>query len=312
MIEIGSWENERFCPRTKSIRIGKKISKEILLILTINPLKSLSCTFMQRPFILITNDDGIDAIGIRHLWECVHSFADVAIVAPSTEKSGSSLAINWKIPLHVRKVPWEFSDCAWSITGTPADCVKIATTMLFEKRPDLILSGINRGTNSGRTIFYSGTIGAAIEGTLKGIPSIALSYFEQKFPSKNVADPWVSAVARHFLQHPLPQGCLLNVNFPPNFEAQGAKGMRMARQGRRYCLEDPASRQHPDGSTYYWLGGRWSEDVEEPDSDVALLQKGYAAIVPIQIDDLTDYDLFRAQEKQIAELIDQAEKPSGR
>ena len=121
----------------------------------------------KKPFLLITNDDGIRAPGIKHLWESVKDHADVAIVAPLVEKSGCGMSITWTKPLHIQEISWESNIPAWSISGTPADCVKMAIAILLDRRPDFIISGINRGSNAGRTVFYSGTVGGVIEGALK-------------------------------------------------------------------------------------------------------------------------------------------------
>src|SRR6185369_1933354 len=114
---------------------------------------------MKKPFLLLTNDDGINAPGIRHLWEAVHEFADVAIVAPGSEKSGCGLGITYTKPLHIQPIAWEKNTPAWFLNGTPADCVKMALGVLLDKKPDMIISGVNKGSNAGRTVLYSGTVG---------------------------------------------------------------------------------------------------------------------------------------------------------
>src|SRR5262249_46512385 len=152
---------------------------------------------MKKPFLLITNDDGIHAPGIRHLWESVHAFADVAIVAPHTEKSGSGLSITWAKPLMIREVAWEKNTPAWTVNGTPADCVKMATSVLLKKRPDMVISGINRGSNAGRTVLYSGTIGGVIEGVLKQIPGIAFSFCDMDPPPLSVTKPYIFPLIQH-------------------------------------------------------------------------------------------------------------------
>ena len=130
---------------------------------------------MKQPFILITNDDGIYAPGIQYLWKSLHGKYRLAIAAPLTEKSGMSMAITMTRPLQIKEIPWKDSSLAWGINGTTADCVKLALSVILEQKPDLIVSGINCGSNSGRNILYSGTIGGVIEGALRGIPGIAFS-----------------------------------------------------------------------------------------------------------------------------------------
>jgi len=254
---------------------------------------------MTRPFLLITNDDGIHASGIKHLWESVHEQADVAIVAPLTEKSGCGLSITWGKPLKIQQVHWEKGTPAWSLNGTPADCVKMAMAVLLDRPPDLIVSGINRGSNAGRTVLYSGTIGGVIEGALKGIPGIAFSFTDFEDPPLSSTKPYIYPLIQHFLSHPLPMGTLLNVNFPTNFPNE-AKGLRFARQGKGHWVEQPDRRIHPEGLPYYWLGGRWRSFEEDADSDVALMEQGYITAVPIHVAQLTDEAFFSKHKDAIA------------
>lgn len=246
---------------------------------------------MKRPFLLITNDDGIHASGIKHLWQAVHKFADVAIIAPHHEKSGSGLSITWMKPLHIRPYPWEGETPAWSLNGTPADCIKMALAVLLEKKPDMIISGINRGSNSGRTVLYSGTIGGVIEGVLKGIPGIAFSFSDFEDPPVAVTEKYIFPIIQHFLKNPLPHGTLLNVNFPVNTKER-VRGVRIAKQGKSYWKEAPDRRLHPEGAPYYWLGGAWGSVDEDPESDVALLEQGYIAVAPIHVGELTCKNTF--------------------
>jgi len=260
---------------------------------------------MTRPLILITNDDGIHALGIKHLWQAVRDFADIAIVAPDTEKSGSSLATTWTKPLDINEHAWEDATPAWVVRdGTPADCVKMALSMLLSQKPHLIVSGVNCGSNAGRTVLYSGTVGGVIEGVMQNIPGIAFSFYDFKFPALGTATAYISAIIRHFLQFPIPTGSFLNVNFPSCFDEKGIKGIRMARQGRGYWKESPDRRlHHGRDNYYYWLGGKWSKHEEEPDSDIALLQQGYLTIAPIFVGDLTNQQLFLQHRDSIQKII---------
>lgn len=239
-----------------------------------------------RPFLLITNDDGIEAPGIRHLWEAARKIGDVAVVAPRGEKSGSGLSITWTKPLLIEEHPWEDTP-AWSVSGTPADCVKMALSMLLKRRPHLILSGVNRGSNSGKTILYSGTVGGVIEGALRGIPGVAFSYSDFTPPPAAAAIPHLTALIQYAVERPPLAGTLFNITLPAELK-RGVKGIRFASQGRGYWTEAPERRLHPEGTPYYWLGGKWTAAEEEEDSDVALADQGYIAIVPIRIDNLTD------------------------
>lgn len=249
----------------------------------------------MRPFLLITNDDGIHAPGIKHLWQAVHEFADVVIVAPHAEKSGCGLSITWTKPLHIRPVLWEKNASAWSLNGTPADCVKMALAVILERKPDMIISGINRGSNSGRTVLYSGTIGGVIEGSLKGIPGIAFSFSDFEEPPLSSTKKYIYPIIKYFIENPFPTGTLLNVNFPYNAKDR-ISGIRVARQGKSYWQEAPDRRIHPEGAPYYWLGGAWGSVDEEPHTDVALLDQGYIAIAPIHVAELTcqkSYEKFK-------------------
>ena len=258
----------------------------------------------MRPFFLIINDDGITAPGIKHLWQAVHEYGDTAIVAPHAEKSGCGLSITWTKPLHVRPFPWEGGTPAWSLNGTPADCVKMACSAILEKRPQMILSGINRGSNAGRNVLYSGTIGGIIEGIFKNIPGIAFSFCDYEVPPVSVTKKYIVPLIKHFLEHPLPQGTLLNVTFPYNCK-EGVKGFRMAKQGRGYWVEAPDRRIHPEGIPYYWLGGEWKEVEEDPESDVCLLGQGYITGVPIHVGQLTDSDALKQQKKSVEKLFEE-------
>lgn len=239
----------------------------------------------KKPHILITNDDGIDAPGIKHLWAALVDHFKVSIVAPSSEKSGTGLGITMRDPLHMQEVNWGDKTRAWKVSGTPADCVRIGMSLLLDSRPDLIVSGINRGSNSGRNVLYSGTVGGAIEGVLRNVPSIAFSCEEYYKPDFPLAQKYVMPIVNYVLDHSLPPGTLLNVNFPTSSEI---RGVRLASQGRGFWIENPEQRMHPEGTPYCWLGGKWHHQDEEDHSDVALLKQGFVAAVPIHVHELTD------------------------
>lgn len=243
----------------------------------------------KKPRILITNDDGIHAPGLKSLWESLVDFAEVFIVAPASEKSGVGLGVTLHTPIQIIPVPWDRETPAWKVTGTPADCVRMAVSVILDKAPDIIVSGINKGANSGRNVLYSGTIGGVIEGILRNVPGIAFSCSDFVNPNYALTKEWIAPLVTHVLEHPMPQGTFLNVNFPETPEILGVK---LARQGRGYWIEDPAHRQHPEGHSYYWLGGKWNEKEEDADSDVQLMRDGYAAAVPIHIHELTDLKIF--------------------
>lgn len=240
---------------------------------------------MTRPYILITNDDGVYAPGIKHLYNAVKDFADVIVVAPATEQSAAGLSITIRHPLTLQRVSWNSLDAeVWSVSGTPSDCIKMALSVVSQKPPSLIVSGINRGSNAGRNILYSGTVAAVIEGTLQNIPGIAFSSIKFDNPTYGPTETHISYIVKYALQHKLPTGTFLNVNFPDGH----IKGVRMARQGKEYFAEDPECRSHPSGHDYYWLGFKVAKFEEEEDSDIALLEQGYATAVPLHIQEITD------------------------
>lgn len=247
----------------------------------------------KRAKILITNDDGINAEGIWHLWHSLVDVADVTIIAPSSEKSGVGLGLTLHKPITINPVKWEKGTPAWKISGTPADCVRFGTRIVLEEKPDLIVSGINRGSNSGRNVLYSGTIGGVIEGALRKIPGIAFSSTEFETPRFETIESYIFTMVKHILEHPLSPGTILNVNFPTKFGS--FKGVKLARQGKGLWIEDPDRRIHPDGQPYFWHGGTWLHHEEHAESDVALLEQGYVTAVPIHIDELTDHAFLESR-----------------
>ncbi len=262
----------------------------------------LSMTQVKRPSILITNDDGIHAPGIKHLWQAISSFADVTVVAPATEQSAVSLSITIRNPLHIEKVTWPANVDVWSVSGTPADCVKLGLNVVLESPPDLILSGINRGTNAGRNVLYSGTVGGVIEGIMHNIPGIAFSCYDFHDPAYATAEKYIPLIVRHILQHPLPNGTFLNVNFPPK-HLNEIKGIKLTRQGKEYWVENPDKREHPNqGNSYYWLGAKLAKFEEEADSDIPLLQQGYLTAVPVHVGELTDHHHLTAHRDHFEQL----------
>lgn len=253
--------------------------------------------------LLLVNDDGIHAEGLRYLYKGLKDHAQISIVAPITERSGAGLSMTLTKPLKTDSVRWEDGVPAWSVTGTPADCVKLALNALLTYKPDLIVSGINRGSNAGRSVLYSGTIGGVIEGMYRNsIPGIAFSSADFANPNFDQFYQYIYPLVCYRLEHPMPEGTLLNVNFP-SLEAGKVKGCKMARQGKGFWTDNPDKRLHPDGIPYYWLGGKWRHLEEHPDSDVALLSQGYITAVPIHVDELTDHGHFSKHKKHFDGLF---------
>lgn len=253
---------------------------------------------MQRkPKILISNDDGIHAPGIRHLWHALKDEADLVIAAPATEQSAVSMSITLREPLRVRKVEGFENTPAWSVSGTPADCIKMALSVLMDSPPDLVVSGINAGTNAGRNILYSGTIACTIEAVQHDIPGVAFSCLDYKQPDFLTAKKYVSSIIQYVMSHPLPYGTLLNVNFPSKVH-QEPKGIKLTRQGKGCLMENPDKRSHPvEGHEYYWLGCRLTEHDENAESDMYWLERGYVTAVPLQVGDLTDWQHFNSRKQ---------------
>ena len=245
-----------------------------------------------KPNILITNDDGINALGIRHLWKALSTIANVTIVAPLTEKSGSGLSMTLTKPLLIQKVKWDQTLKAYRVNnGTPADCVKLALNKVLTQKPDLIVAGINHGSNSGRSVFYSGTVGAIIEGAFRNIPGIAFSCLKGELSAFQLAEKYIPHIVKYVLENPLSKGSFLNVNFP---STDNIKGIKMARQGLGYWLDHPVERTHPEGHNYYWLGCKFNPgEKENLESDVHLLEEGYITAVPINLNEATDMQHFQ-------------------
>ena len=248
----------------------------------------------MKPKILLTNDDGIHAPGLRALYDALAPLADLWIVAPEVEQSGVGLSITLRRPLMINAVKWEGDAVAMKVNGTPADCVRLALNLVLKEKPDLIVSGINKGSNAGRNLLYSGTVGGIIEGALRGLPGIAFScedYFE---PNYEETRPFVRSIVEQVLSAPLPRGNFLNVNFPAK---NGIQGVKLASQGRSYVKENLQEGRHPEGSAYYWTGYDIKEFDEREGSDIYWLKKGYAAAVPIHIDEITDHTFLKEKKE---------------
>lgn len=262
----------------------------------------------SRPKILITNDDGIHALGIRHMWYALKDIADVTIVAPSEQHSSVSMSITVFDPLRIEKVTWPSSEAqAWAVNGTPCDCVKIALSVILPDSPDLVLSGINRGSNAGRRILYSGTVAAVIEGVMHDIPGIAISIEDHEHPPFDSIEAYIPKFVDYVLNHPLPSGTFLNVNFPSKSE-KPIRGIRLATVGKEFIIESPVKMERPssaEGSfySYYWLGTKIVKYDEDDDSDIAWLQKGYATAVPININEWSDHMYFKKERKNFEKHI---------
>ncbi|MES2098136.1 MAG: 5'/3'-nucleotidase SurE [Pseudomonadota bacterium] len=237
--------------------------------------------------ILLTNDDGYHAEGLVVLERLARLFSDdITIVAPAEEQSGKGRSLTLSEPLRVRK----FDDKRYTVSGTPTDAVMIALAEIMKDgKPDLILSGVNRGANLGEDVFYSGTVGAAMEGTLAGIRSIAISqrYGNQEDGQQatfEAAEAWGERVLRPLLDLPLTPGTLLNVNFPP-IAPDSIKGVRVVGQGLRdYGRLKLIKRTDPRGFPYYWMGLGAVPHDPVADTDLEAIELGYVTVTPLQMD----------------------------
>ena len=235
---------------------------------------------IPEPNILVTNDDGINSPGILALVEALASIGRVHVVAPLYEMSAMGHAITLSDPLKVVDVQRQDSFFGYGIQGTPADCVKLAVNSDLVPRPDMVVSGINQGANLGVDIIYSGTVSAAYEGTLLGIPSLAVSLASFKFKDFEPAAEIARRIAIQILNRDLPQGTLLNLNIPPGPLAE-LKGQRITRQGSALYDENYERRLDPRNHVYYWLAGTRKIIDDNLDIDENAVRHGYISITPL-------------------------------
>lgn len=244
---------------------------------------------MSKPLILVTNDDGIVAPGIRALTEVASQFGEVVVVAPDSPQSGQGHAITIHDPLRLRKVNVFDRIEAWECSGTPVDCVKLAKHVILKDRPiTMCLSGINHGSNSSINIIYSGTMSAAMEASIEGIDSVGFSLLNFSFEADfSGAKIWAAKIIEYLLRHPDRPGKLLNVNFP-NLPFDEIKGIRVCRQSSARWVEEFVEGRDPGGRPYYWLTGKFVNDDTGEDTDEFALKNGFVSVVPA-MHDLTDY-----------------------
>ncbi len=230
--------------------------------------------------VLISNDDGISATGIQTLRRALEPVAEVYLVAPDRQQSATGHAITMHKPLYPKAIVYSQRSRGWRVNGTPADCVKLGVGALLPAPPDLILSGINHGSNLGRDVFYSGTVSAAVEGMLLGIPSVALSLdngFEQAFDwAGRFVRWWITSP--HFV--PPPSGILYNVNFPDPRRGL-PQAMRVVRLGQREYANEFQRGRDPRGREYYWISGQRLDDVQDLETDVGAHHAGYITVTPL-------------------------------
>jgi 5'-nucleotidase len=241
--------------------------------------------------ILVSNDDGIFSDGLAALVKELRTIADVTIVAPDSQQSAVGHAITVHRPLRMREMSKDGQFYGYATDGTPADCVKLATRNIMKQKPDLVISGINHGSNTAISVIYSGTVSAATEGTILGIPSFAVSLttFEPN-ADFTYAAKFAKHLALKIIQNGLPNGTLLNVNVPPVPEHE-IKGVVITRQGKSVWNDEFESRRDPGNRQYFWLKGELVELDEEEDIDQRAILNNKVSITPIQFD-LTNYTML--------------------
>jgi len=233
--------------------------------------------------ILLTNDDGIHSPGLEVLKKELSELGRVTVIVPANDRSTVSHSITLRHPLRITRI----KEDVFTTTGTPSDCVIIAIFDIFRRKPDLVVSGINKGPNLGDDITYSGTVAASIEATLRGVASFAISVASFKNCRYDVAGRFGRKLAEYIFEKGLPQDTFLNVNIP-NVPLQKIKGVRITHLGRRIYRDKLIRRKDPHGEIYYWLGGEKPTDELEPGTDCSAVRCKYISVTPVHLD-LTNY-----------------------
>ena len=239
----------------------------------------------QKPTILVTNDDGITAKGIRTLIEVMATIGNVIVVAPDKPQSAMGHAITINNMLYLNKISDKNAEIIeYSCSGTPVDCVKLAVSEILDRKPDLCVSGINHGSNSSINVIYSGTMSAAIEAGIEGIPSVGFSLCDFDWNADfEETKLFIKKIALQVLQNKLPEGTVLNVNFPKK-SAEAIKGIKICRQAKAQWVEKFDKRKSPFGKDYYWLTGEFVNQDKGVDTDEWALENNYISCVPVHSD----------------------------
>ena len=247
-------------------------------------------TKLVKPLILVTNDDGITSPGIRILIKQMNILGDVVVVAPNSPQSGKSHAISISEPLRCDPIDIDTGpQIEYSCSGTPADCIKLAIHEILDRRPDIIVSGVNHGSNASVNVIYSGTMAAAIEGAMQGIPSIGFSILDYDWNTDfSFAEKYVSEITSKVIHQGLPNGVCLNVNIP-KAKNKDYNGVRVCHQTIGKWEEDFDKRKDPFQKDYYWMSGEFKNQDDSKNCDIRTLENDFISIVPIQFD-LTSHD----------------------
>lgn len=269
--------------------------------------KTKSTNKKDKPVILITNDDGISAPGIKCLYEAVKDLGKVVIVAPDKPQSGMGHAITIGQPLRLQPVHYFEDVDAYSCSGTPVDCVKLAVDKVLHRKPDICLSGINHGPNHSINVIYSGTMSAAMEAAIESIPAVGFSLMTLgEDPDFSAAQYYARLVVEKMLADKLEQHILLNVNIPA-VPLTEIKGYKICKQAYAKYKENFVERKDPGGRKYYWLTGEFVNFDKAKDSDVWALANNYVSVVPVEFD-LTAYNVKKRLEKKWKDKIDRSVK----
>jgi 5'-nucleotidase len=256
-----------------------------------------------KPKILVSNDDGVHSLGLKHLADALRAVGDVTVVAPDGERNAASHAITLHKPLRVTQL----EEAVYSTNGTPTDCINLGVIVILKERPALVVSGINLGENLADDVTYSGTVSAAMEGTLLGIPSIAISQSGDGAFQFDAAANVAALLADIVLEKGLPRDTLLNVNVP-DLKPGEIRGVKITRLGRRsYDANDIVENHDPRGRKYYWIGGNRVFGTENEGSDFGAVQAGFISVSPVHLD-LTNYPALDA----LASWEDRLSRPAGK
>jgi 5'-nucleotidase len=238
----------------------------------------------KRPIILVTNDDGITAPGLRALVETMKTLGKVVVVAPDSPQSGMGHAITLEKPLRLDKVEVHGETLGYQCSGTPVDCVKLAVKQILKRKPDICVSGINHGSNSSINVIYSGTMSAAMEGAIEGIPSIGFSLNNYSLDANlKASSKFAKIIAQKVIKHGMPVNTLLNVNIP-NLSMSKIKGIKICRQAQARWEENFEERIDPRNRKYFWLKGDFIVQDKGADTDEWALKNGYVSVVPVLFD----------------------------
>jgi 5'-nucleotidase len=240
-------------------------------------------TMNKRPLILVTNDDGITAPGIRILISVMNEIGDVVVVAPDSPQSGMGHAVTIDDTLYCDEIKIDDGpQKEYHSSGTPADCVKLGVSEILDRKPDLCVSGINHGSNSSINVIYSGTMSAAVEAGVEGIPAIGFSLLDYSWNANfEPLKDYIKQITLNVLKNGLPDGVVLNVNFP---KSESFEGVKICRQARANWVEEFDKRENPRGKKYYWLTGKFVNMDKGEDTDEWALANNYISVVPVQFD----------------------------